>query len=588
MGSRVGTARRGSVKVGAVVLAAAFGVFTPGVSPMSAAAQDEAGSEQQPPPAWAPQGPIGGVPQDTKGPDKEYLERVQCITSSSTEKNIATGDLLKNGPWGQRFLRLREVQQLIRERSPEGKVGVDEDGKPIRVAVIDTGVTPHPSFQDRVKPGGDYVESDGKGKDGLEDCDGHGTQVAGIIAGKPPGDDIGFIGVAPDAEIVSIRQSSQNFSEKTPDEIKADREKAKQAREIAEQKAEAKRQAEKAEAQRKELEEKLERERRRNDEDDKNEATGASQQGGQGPNEPRAQDTTGGAGNLGTLAQAIVRAVKAKVDVINMSVDACRPAELGYKPIGDETKVRAAIKYAADNDVVVVVAAGNSAPPDSGGGCLQNDVRLQADPRMPDPNQPRTIVTPPWFSADGNALAVAAIEQDGSVAPFSMRGPWISVAAPGTEIISLDPAGTNAIVNVTFNGDNEKGEPIQGTSFAAPYVAGLAVLVRQTHPGLNAREVIERIQKTAQHPGASDGHDQFVGHGVIDPMAAVNAELPEELGIEPAKDRALPSDMPSLTEPDQTPMIVALAGSGGAFAALGITLFVVRSVRRRRPDHVDA
>ncbi|MCG5431811.1 type VII secretion-associated serine protease mycosin [Mycobacterium sp. MYCO198283] len=74
-----------------------------------------------------------------------------------------------------------------------------------RVAVIDTGVAPHPRLP-RLRPGGDYV-SDG---DGLDDCDGHGTLVAGLIAAQPaPGD--GFSGVAPDAEVLSIRQSSGMF-----------------------------------------------------------------------------------------------------------------------------------------------------------------------------------------------------------------------------------------------------------------------------------------------------------------------------------------------------------------------------------------
>ena len=78
-------------------------------------------------------------------------------------------------------------------------------GRGQKVAVIDTGVTPHPRLGP-VQPGGDYV-SDG---DGLQDCDGHGTIVAGLIAAAPSADD-GFAGVAPDAEILSIRQSSLAF-----------------------------------------------------------------------------------------------------------------------------------------------------------------------------------------------------------------------------------------------------------------------------------------------------------------------------------------------------------------------------------------
>ena len=77
------------------------------------------------------------------------------------------------------------------------------------VAVIDTGVRPGPRLPN-VDPGGDFVET----TDGLTDCDGHGTLVAGIIAGQP-GDD-GFSGVAPAARVLSIRMTSAKFSPRTP------------------------------------------------------------------------------------------------------------------------------------------------------------------------------------------------------------------------------------------------------------------------------------------------------------------------------------------------------------------------------------
>ena len=77
------------------------------------------------------------------------------------------------------------------------------------VAVIDTGVQPGPRLPN-VEPGGDFVES----TDGLTDCDGHGTLVAGLIAGQP-GDD-GFSGVAPAARLISIRQTSAKFSPRIP------------------------------------------------------------------------------------------------------------------------------------------------------------------------------------------------------------------------------------------------------------------------------------------------------------------------------------------------------------------------------------
>jgi membrane-anchored mycosin MYCP len=73
------------------------------------------------------------------------------------------------------------------------------------VAVIDTGVQPGPRLPNG-EAGGDFVA----GTDGLTDCDGHGTLVAGLIAGQP-GDD-GFSGVAPGARVLSIRQASAKFS----------------------------------------------------------------------------------------------------------------------------------------------------------------------------------------------------------------------------------------------------------------------------------------------------------------------------------------------------------------------------------------
>ncbi|MBI3228333.1 MAG: type VII secretion-associated serine protease mycosin [Mycolicibacterium cosmeticum] len=73
------------------------------------------------------------------------------------------------------------------------------------VAVIDTGVTRHRLLPHLV-PGGDFVATG----DGTEDCDGHGTIVAGII-GAALDEESGFSGIAPEATILGIRQSSSRF-----------------------------------------------------------------------------------------------------------------------------------------------------------------------------------------------------------------------------------------------------------------------------------------------------------------------------------------------------------------------------------------
>ncbi len=76
-----------------------------------------------------------------------------------------------------------------------------------RVAVIDTGVSPHHRLPHLVA-GGDYVFTG----DGTQDCDGHGTIVAGIIAARPDSkarDQLS--GVAPESTVISIRQSSTKY-----------------------------------------------------------------------------------------------------------------------------------------------------------------------------------------------------------------------------------------------------------------------------------------------------------------------------------------------------------------------------------------
>lgn len=133
-------------------------------------------------------------PSGTPGPGQPMEQRSPCGTSGvipGTDPGIVTSS--------QSMLNLPGAWQFSRG-----------DGQ--LVAVIDTGVRPGPRLPN-VTAGGDYVET----TDGLTDCDGHGTLVAGIIAGQPgpPGED-GFSGVAPAARVVSIRVTSAKFSPRTP------------------------------------------------------------------------------------------------------------------------------------------------------------------------------------------------------------------------------------------------------------------------------------------------------------------------------------------------------------------------------------
>jgi membrane-anchored mycosin MYCP len=109
-------------------------------------------------------------------------------------------------PWPLRRLRPDRVWPLTR-------------GSGITVAVIDSGVSDqHPIIASRLVPGTDLVDPSG---DGTCDNVGHGTMIAGIIAGTPSRS-TGFHGIAPSARIMPIRvltSREESFDEEDPRRI---------------------------------------------------------------------------------------------------------------------------------------------------------------------------------------------------------------------------------------------------------------------------------------------------------------------------------------------------------------------------------
>ncbi|WP_330179086.1 type VII secretion-associated serine protease mycosin [Nocardia sp. NBC_01503] len=359
------------------------------------------------------------------------------------------------------------------------------------VAVIDTGVNRHPRLT--VEPGGDYVSD----SDGTSDCDGHGTLVAGIIAGHPaPDGGDSFSGVAPEATVLSIRQTSLAFQAKN--------------------------------------------------------SYRSDQPGGM---------SAGGFGTVATLAYAVVHAVDMHASVINISEVSCQPATAN--PV--DGALGAALEYAYDHNVVVVAAAGNL---ESQGACKDQNGTAGW-------NSVRTIATPAWFSP--YVLSVASVEADGSPSPFTLYGPWVGVAAPGSNLISLDsaPDGTG-LVNGTPQANGQVA-PVNGTSFASAYVAGLAALVRARYPELSAAQVIARIVGTAHNAG---GHDIRIGAGMIDPVAALAAALPP-----PGRDTTAGKQIAAPLVPAPRSPWPRRIGTGGAaicLTLLGLVLTFSIPFRRRQ------
>jgi subtilisin family serine protease len=135
---------------------------------------------------------------------------------------------------------------------------------------------------------------------------------------------------------------------------------------------------------------------------------------------------TEGRGSVFVVAEAIFDATAAGADVINLSFGTA--GHLNSKVLND------AIKTATKAGVVVVAAAGND-----GTG------------------------TPHFPAALPGVLAVGAMDNTGSaLAGFSSRGPWVDVAAPGTDVGGPLPCGYGIW---------------SGTSMAAPLVSGGAALL---------------------------------------------------------------------------------------------------------------
>ncbi|WP_243073549.1 S8 family serine peptidase [Microbacterium sp. SS28] len=179
------------------------------------------------------------------------------------------------------------------------------------------------------------------------------------------------------------------------------------------------------------------------------------------------------------IAEAIRWAVDNGADVINLSLTTNTP---DWDESWDD-----AFLYAFDHDVVVVVAAGNR-----GSGTT----RVGAPATIP------------------GVLTVAGVDPRGRASvEASTQGITIGVSAPSEDLVGVSADGSLVLWN--------------GTSGAAPIVAGIAALVRAAHPDLDAANVINRIIRTARPAAAAKAvPDPLYGYGLVDAAAAVAASVP--------------------------------------------------------------
>lgn len=165
-------------------------------------------------------------------------------------------------------------------------------------------------------------------------------------------------------------------------------------------------------------------------------------------------------------------AVEHQADIVNLSLG-------GGHTDGSDPLSQALNTLAAESGTLFVVSAGNEGP--AGG----------------------TISSP--GSADA-ALTVGAVDRDDLLASFSSRGPRLGdfglkpeITAPGVGIVAARAAGTAMGVPV-----DDLYTAADGTSMAAPHVAGAAALVASQHPEWTGQQLKDALVSTAApHPDAT-------------------------------------------------------------------------------------
>jgi serine protease len=197
------------------------------------------------------------------------------------------------------------------------------------------------------------------------------------------------------------------------------------------------------------------------------------------------------------VAQAIEFAADSGVQVINLSLGGPDPAPVLLE----------ALRYAVDRGVFVAIAAGNEF--------------TEGNP----------VTYPASYAAEiDGVVSVGAVGRSGRRAFYSNTGPYIELAAPGGDVLDggapaavyqsslfgsdFDP---RRVIRPSFDRYAEVG--YQGTSMAAPHVAGVAALLYAR--GVTQPSAVESRLKSVARDLGTPGRDSEFGFGLIDAPAAL-------------------------------------------------------------------
>ncbi|MEI7555782.1 S8 family serine peptidase [Candidatus Chlorohelix sp.] len=199
------------------------------------------------------------------------------------------------------------------------------------------------------------------------------------------------------------------------------------------------------------------------------------------------------------VAEGLTQAANAGARIINMSLGGPNYSKA----------MAEAIKYAQSKGAIIVAASGNVA----------NGVAE-------------------YPAAYDGVIAVAATDENNKPAKFSSYGSWVSVAAPGTNILTTNinwpgtsfGKGNPYLTDDPFGNNRDSGDytVMDGTSFSAPIVTGVISLMLEVKPDLTAAQVKSILQGTATDIDAA-GRDDRTGYGLVNAGAAVRAVINSDL-----------------------------------------------------------